>query len=62
MLKHCSAVLLATLALMGLGRVHTSAAPFRPVAALVPDKQAQLETAPVRFVISASMRAIAIGY
>ncbi|MEI7791145.1 MAG: hypothetical protein WCJ15_08210 [Alphaproteobacteria bacterium] len=62
MIQHIGAVLLATAVLIGMGRVHSVAAEFHPVVLLVPSKQAQLETAPVRAVTSASMRAIAIGF
>ncbi|MCX7282142.1 MAG: hypothetical protein NTX21_11550 [Alphaproteobacteria bacterium] len=62
MIQHIGAVLPATAALIGVSRIHSVTAEFHPVVVLVPSKQAQLETAPVRAVTSASMRAIAIGF
>ena len=62
MIKHIGAVLLATAALIGVGRIHSVTAGFHPVVVLSPGKQAPLETAPVRAVTSASMRAIALGF
>ena len=60
MLQHLRVLALATATLMGLGHFHSVAAKVRPMAA--PSAEEQLETAPVRLVTSASVRAIAVGY
>jgi hypothetical protein len=62
MFQHLRTVLLATATLVGLGGAHTASAGFHPAMALVPGKLGQPGDAQIRFVTSASVRAIAIGY
>jgi hypothetical protein len=67
MFQHFRAVILATITLVGLGIIHSVSAaslrsngPVAVIAVVAPGQQ--LQSAQVRSLTSASVRAIAIGY